>query len=86
MNYEYETYNSMDPELNHVHVEIPYEHLNGGFGHMTRIAPHGVDRIITDGGWPTHDVGWRNAARFVYNWGSGPVVEILGGKVTKDTR
>lgn len=80
----YETYNSLDGEQNHVHVEIPYDHLDGEYGHMTRIAEHGVKRIILDGGW-RHD-RWQDTARFVFDWGTGPVVEMVDGVVILDER
>lgn len=82
----YEAYNSLDGEQNHVHVEVPYDHLDGKFGHMTRIAPHGVDKIIEDHGWWYGGTEWKSTARFIFDWGNGPVVEILAGKVIKDER
>lgn len=81
----YEYYNAEDREDDHVHVEVPYAHLGGEYGHMTRIAAHGVDNIIKDGGWK-NGLNWFDTARFIYNWGSGPVVEIVDGKIVEDTR
>lgn len=83
---DYYAYNAADGEDDHVHVEIPYAHKDGEYGHMTRIAEHGVERIIRDKGWWIHGKGKQTTARFIYNWGSGPVVEMVDGKIVKDER
>jgi hypothetical protein len=76
----YEDYNAIDGEMNQVHVEIPSAHLDGAYGHMTRIAPHGVDRIVKDGGWMLSGKMQRDA-NLIYNWGRGPTVKLRNGKV-----
>jgi hypothetical protein len=76
----YEDYAERDGELNHVHVEIPYAHLDGAYGHMARIAERGVTRIIAEGGWYI-DAHMERNANFVYNWGRGPTVKLRNGKV-----
>lgn len=85
MTKSYEYYHGSDPEGEHVHVEIPYAHLYGGYGHITRIAEVGVENIIKDGGWylgPT----FQRDANFILNWGAGPTVHLRDGKIVKDTR
>jgi hypothetical protein len=76
----YEDYNAIDGEMNHVHVEIPCESLDCEYAHMTRIAEHGVDRIVKDGGWMLNGKMQRDA-NLVYNWGRGPTVKLRAGKV-----
>lgn len=81
----YEYYHGTESDMEHVHVEIPYAHLDGDYGHMTRIAEVGVKNIIKDGGWYL-DGKWITNANFIYNWGSGPRVALRDGKVGVDTR
>ena len=80
MRHQYEYYNDINGDLDHVHVEVEYSHLDRAYGHMTRIAEHGVANVIADGGWYFNGEKVVNA-NFVYNWGSGPTVKLRNGKV-----
>ena len=76
----YEYYNAIDGEDDHVHVERLDD--NGDWVHWSRIAEHGVNNIIKDKGWSIAREGWVDTARFVYNWGRGPVVTLTNGEAS----
>jgi hypothetical protein len=65
----------------HVYVERPDKH--GVWQHHTRIAQHGMDKVIKDGGYMHQQDGWVDTVRLLPNWGKddGSVTIVDGEKL-----
>ena len=79
---DYETYNSLNGEENGIYVYLPQS--DGKWIYWSRIAQHGLDRIIADGGWYIERRGAQRTAVFVKDWGSGAQLLMIDGQYVGD--
>lgn len=80
----YETYNSLDGEENGIHIYLPSTREAGKWSYHSRIAQHGLDKIIEDGGFRLSGSGWKDTLVAVKDWGSVDQLLILDGQYIGD--